>query len=122
MNQHAQQISASTSQHAPQTTQQISAEPINTPISAAQCQISGSIIGVSGPQSQDDDEDSSPYVQDLDLEDHVSCSNHEMTTCGHQNNTLTHSGLLFGNPTKEVTPASPTKSAKDPLRSAKLTI
>ena len=81
-----------------------------------------------GPQSRDDDEDSSPFVQDLDLEDSVSCSNHEMTTCGHRNNTLTHSGLLFGNPTKEVTPASPRQntkltatSQKSPRQNAKLT-
>ena len=65
-----------------------SAEQIKTPISAAQCQIYGSTLP--GPQSQDDDEDSSPHVQDLDLANHALCSNHDMTTSGHGNNALTH--------------------------------
>ena len=94
----------------------ISAEPINTPISAAQCQINGSTIGVPGPQSQDDDEDSSPYVQDLDLEDQVSCSNREMTTFGHTNTkplTLSPGTRAHGSENlQRVTPASLPQNAK----------
>ena len=47
--------------------------------------------GSPGPLSRDDDEDSSPIVLDLDLADHVPCSNCDMTTSGHENPTLTHS-------------------------------
>ena len=36
-----------------------------------------------GPMSRDDDEDSSPLAQDLDLAKHVSCSTRDMTTFGH---------------------------------------
>ena len=42
-----------------------------------------------GPQSQDDDEDSSPIAQDSDLADHVPCSNYDMTSSGHDIMTLT---------------------------------
>ena len=60
-----------------------------------QCQIYGSAIGLSGPQSQDDDEDSSP-LQDLNLADHVPCSNRDMTTFGHINHKpLTHLGFIM---------------------------
>ena len=76
-----------------------------------------------GPLSRDDDEDPSPFVQDLDSEDNSTCSNRAMTTFGHPNtnNTLTHSGSVFGNPTNKVTPASPVTERKDPHGSAKLT-
>ena len=49
-------------------------EPIVTPRSAAQCSINGSERNLPGPLSLDDDEDSSPLIQDLDLADHVPCS------------------------------------------------
>ena len=92
-----------------------SAEPIVTPISAAQCRIYGSTIGLPGPQSQDDDEDSSPHVQDSDLEDHTSCSNCDMTTFGHTNAkplTLSPSTRAYGSENlQRVTPASPTSTA-----------
>ena len=45
---------------------------------------------LSGPVSRDDDEDSSPFIQDLDLANHVPCSNYDMT--GHDDDALTHNG------------------------------
>ena len=108
MNQHAQQISATTFQRAQQTQ-----NPANS-ANANECDLPG-------PRSRDDDEDSSPIVQDLDLEDNTSCSNREMATFGQTNNSLTHSGSLFGDPTGGVTPASPITERKDPHGSAKLT-
>ena len=78
-----------------------------------------------GPLSRDDDEDSSPLIQDLDLADYVPCSTRDMTTSGHDNPTLTHSlgasalgseiptsqnAKLTGSDWK-VTPASPRLSA-----------
>ena len=47
--------------------------------------------GLPGPLFQDNDEDSSPFVQDWDLADHVPCSTRDMTTSGHDDPTLTHS-------------------------------
>ena len=44
-----------------------------------------------GPQYQDDDEDSSPFIQDLNLADPVPCSTRDMTTSAHDESTLTHS-------------------------------
>ena len=38
-----------------------------------------------GPMSRDDEEDSSPLVQDLDLGQHIPCSTCDMTTSGHMN-------------------------------------
>ena len=48
-----------------------------------------------GPLSWDDDEDSSPFVQDLDLGDHDPCSNYDMTTFGYDNDALTHDKFLM---------------------------
>ena len=88
--------------------------------------------------SWDDDEDSSPLVQDLDLADHVPCLTRDMTTSGHDEPTLTHSlgasahgseipiaqnAKLTGN-NRKVTPASPRLTAaseKAEEENAKLT-
>ena len=55
----------------------------------------GSERDLPGPPSRDDDEDSSPLIKDLDLTDHIPCSNRDMTTSGHYDYdaTLTHEGL-----------------------------
>ena len=99
--------------------------PIVTTISAAPCSINGRERDLPGPRSQDDDEDSSPYVQDLNSADHVPCSSSTMTTSGHNDKTLTHSlgasahgsefpfapnANLTGSDRK-VTPASPRLTA-----------
>ena len=165
MNQHAQQISATTSQRAQRTTQQISAtseldlpqsgsededeawptEGTNERIQAAnelgfpqypkttpsadpvllRTQFPANSANANegdlpGPQSRDDDEDSSPFVQDLDLEDSTSCSNRETTTRGHPNTkplTLSLGTRAHGSENlQRMTPASPTRE------NAKLTI
>ena len=59
--------------------------PIVTPISTAPCSINGRERDLPGPRSQDDDEDSPPFVQYLDSADHVPCSSSTMTTLGHNN-------------------------------------
>ena len=82
--------------------------------------------GLPGPLSRDDEEDSSPLIQDLDLADHVPCSTRDMTTFGHDDATLTHSlgASAHGSETtisenanltdsdRKVTPASPPENAK----------
>ena len=81
-----------------------SSEPINTLISAAQCQINGSTNGLPEPQYQDDDEDSSPRVQELDQEEPYLCSNLKMTTSGHAStDTLTHFGFQMATMLSEPT-------------------
>ena len=92
-----------------------------------------------GPLSRDDDEDSSPYVQDLDSADHVPCSSSTMTTSGHNDKTLTHSlgasahgsefpiapnANLTGSDRKvtPVSPELPAASQKWSAQTAKLTI
>ena len=164
MNQHAQQISATTSQHAEQSTQQISATPelelpqsgsedddeawltdfkgceapsraaeaytqldeywkttspfhptptthsvaepvlLRTPDSALSA--SADSCDLPGPLSRDDDEDSSPRTQDLDLAEHTSCSTRDLTTLGQESTALTHQGLLIGSPTRKDAQAS----------------
>ena len=64
-------------------------ELILTHKSAAPCTINGSECALPGSTSRDDDEDSSPLVQDLDLAEHVPYSNCDMTTLGHDDTTLT---------------------------------
>ena len=61
-------------------------KPIVMPKSAAQCSINGLTCDLPGPQSQDDDEDSSPIVQELDRAEHTQCSSYHYT--------LTQSGFL----------------------------
>ena len=68
-------------------------EPTVTPMSAALCQINSSECDLPGPSSRDDDEDSLPLTQDLDLAKHIPCSNYDMTTFGHEKQTFTHSGF-----------------------------
>ena len=68
----------------PRTTQ-----PLVTPISAAPCTISGYGCDLPGPQSQNDDEDSSPCVQDSHLAEHPQYSSYDMTTFGHEDETFT---------------------------------
>ena len=70
-----------------------SAELIDNPISVAQCQIYGSTIGLPGTQSQDKMKTLKHTLRTWSLENHDSCSNHDMTTSGHGNNALTHSGF-----------------------------
>ena len=79
-----------------------------------------------GPLSRDDDEDSSPLIQDLDPADHVPCSTRDMTTSGHEDPTLTHSlgasalgsetfnseNANFTDSDRKMTPASLPQSAK----------
>ena len=75
----------------PRTTQ-----PTVTPNSVELCTINGYECVFPGPSSRDDDEDSSPLLQDLDLADHVPCSNRNMTTSGHDSTeTLTYHGFLL---------------------------
>ena len=57
--------------------------PIVTTTSAAPCSTIGHGCDLPGPQSRDDDEDSSPFVQELDRAEHTQCSNYHST--------LTHS-------------------------------
>ena len=57
--------------------------------------MNGSERDLPGPLSRDDDEDSSPLIQDLDLANHVTCSTRDMTTFGHEANAFTHSGFLM---------------------------
>ena len=96
-------------------------EPIVMPRSAAQCSINGSECDLPGPLSRDDDEDSSPIVQDLDSADHVPCSTRDMTTSGHDYPTLTQSGFLMATPvvgtdSKEwVTTGSTTNTTQNQL-------
>ena len=153
MNQHAQQISATTSQRAQRSTQQISAPSrLDLPQSGSEdndeawlteltgCKISSKAIDeayyqwerewrarnpphltprtqseadpdllrkpdpatfangnkvsdLPGPLSWDDDEDSSPRTQELDLAEHSSCSTSDLTTLGQESTTLTHTGF-----------------------------
>ena len=51
-----------------------------------------------GPLSRDDDEDSSPRTQDMDLAKHIPCSTPGMTSFGREHNSLTYSGFLMGPP------------------------
>ena len=48
--------------------------PVVTTLSAAPCSTIGHGCDLPGPQSQDDDEDSSPIVQELDRAEHTQCS------------------------------------------------
>ena len=151
MNQHAQQISATSELDLPQSGSEdedeawptegtneriqaakqrmfpqhpkttLSADPVLLRTQFPALSANANECDLPGPLSRDDDEDSSPLVQDLDLEDNTSCSKRDVTTYGQTNNTLTHSGSLFGNPTSGVTPASPITERKDPHGSAKLT-
>ena len=107
-------------------------EPIVMPRSAAPCSIDGSECDLPGPLSRDDDEDSSPLIQDLDLADHVPCSNRDMTTFGHDESTLTQSGFLMatlvvGTDSKEwvstgSTKITPSNQLNSTLENAHLTI
>ena len=92
--------------------------PVVATKSAAPCSTIGYGCDLPGPQSQDDDEDSSPIVQELDRAEHTQCSNYHST--------LTHSlgASALGSETfisenanltdsdRKVTPASPPQSAK----------
>ena len=53
--------------------------PVVTTISAAPCSTIGHGCGLPGPQSQDDDEDSSPILQELDRAEHTQCSSYHPT-------------------------------------------
>ena len=68
------------------------------------------VCDLPGPMSRGDDEDFSPLTQDLDLAKHIPCSIRDLTTEGQEENSLTHQGSLFGDPTQ-----------KDPLGSANIT-
>ena len=99
------------------------------PRSAAQCSISGSERDWPGPQSRDDDEDSSPLIQDLDLADHVPCSTRDMTTSGHEYPTLTHplgaSALgsgIHGSENAKLTDSDRRVTPECPVKYAKLTV
>ena len=72
--------------------------------------------GLPGPMSRDDDEDSSPLTQDLDLAQHIPCSTRDLATEGHLSSTpltLSPGASAHGseNYVRE-TPASPTATAK----------
>ena len=82
--------------------------PIDTTVSAAPCSTNGHGCDLPGPQSQDDDEDSSPIVQELDRAEHTQCSSNNHST-------LTHSlgaSALGSEKSLQVTPASPLANAK----------
>ena len=87
-------------------------EPILTPKSAVLCTINGSECDLPGLMSRDDDEDSSPLVQDLDLAEHIPCSTHDTTTSGHGSNTLTHSGILLATFVSQSHSSGSTKSCQ----------
>ena len=77
------------------------------PLPVYPCTTIGYERDLPGPQSQDDDEDSSqmgeessPIVQELEPADHVPCSSSTMTTPGHLDETLTLLG--FEMPTHAV--------------------
>ena len=48
--------------------------PVDTTTSAAPCSTVSHGCDLPGPQSQDDDEDTSPIVQELDRAEHTQCS------------------------------------------------
>ena len=80
--------------------------PVVTTTSAAPCSTIGHGCDLPGPQSQDDDEDSSPIVQELDRAEHTQCSSYHPP--------LTHSlGASAHGSEKlpQVTPASPPTNA-----------
>ena len=101
------------------------AEPdlLRTPDSALSA--SADSCDLPGPLSRDDDEDSSPRAQDLDLAEHTSCSTRDLTTIGQESIALTHQGLEIGNPTSCKDPPGSASSSsinrQGPLGSANLT-
>ena len=98
-------------------------EPVVTTISAAPCSTIGHGSDLPGPQSQDDDEDSSPIVQELNRAEHTQCSSYHYT--------LTHSlvaSALGSEKPLQVTPTSPAQNTnlsgntgKEEHENAKLT-
>ena len=81
--------------------------PVVTTTSAAPCSTIGHGSDLPGPLSQDDDEDSSPLIQELDRAEHTQCSSNYLT--------LTHSlgaSAHGSEKSPRVTPASPPANAK----------
>ena len=86
--------------------------PVVTTKSAAPCSTIGYGCDLPRPQSQDDDEDSSPIVQELDRAEHTQCSRYHstLTQLGFKMSTpavgTDSKGLVTTGSTRKVTPKS----------------